>query len=54
MREQVQKLVHLGIWENLPPQQLEAMLKGTPKLKKYWSAIQKRDRQQTDQSVREW
>lgn len=45
VREQVQRLVSLPIWEHLVPSRLQYELKAVPKLRKYWNAIQKRDRQ---------
>lgn len=44
VREQVQKLVSLPVWENLHEARLEQELKAVPKLKKYWNVIQRRDR----------
>ena len=44
VREQVQKLVSMTIWENLHGARLEQELAAVPKLKKYWNIIQKRDR----------
>lgn len=44
VREQIQKLVSLPIWENLHGARLEQELSAVPKLKKYWNIIQKRDK----------
>lgn len=44
VREQVQKLVSLPIWENLCPARRDQELTAVPKLKKYWNSIQKRDK----------
>ncbi|XP_065833502.1 RNA helicase aquarius-like [Oscarella lobularis] len=43
IREQIQRLVSLSIWTNLLPSRLEQELKSDTKLKKYWSALKKRD-----------
>ena len=45
MREQVQRLVSLSIWAHLPPSRLEAELTSALKLKKYWNALQRKDKQ---------
>lgn len=45
VREQVQPLVSLPIWEHLVPSRLEDELAAVSKLKKYWNVIQKRDKQ---------
>lgn len=44
VREQVQRLVSLPIWEHLVPSRREDEFKAVTKLRKYWNAIQKRDR----------
>ncbi|XP_019858857.1 PREDICTED: intron-binding protein aquarius isoform X2 [Amphimedon queenslandica] len=45
VRHEVQKLVSLGIWVNLEPGRLEQELKSFPKLKKYWNALLKKEKQ---------
>lgn len=45
VREQVQRLVSLPIWEHLVPSRLEDELTAVTKLRKYWNIIQKRDKQ---------
>lgn len=52
VREQVQRLVSLGIWEHLPSSLLDKALKETPKLNKYWSGLHKKDKQ-ADPKTRE-
>ncbi|XP_064403055.1 RNA helicase aquarius-like isoform X4 [Halichondria panicea] len=50
VREQVQRLVSLGIWEHLPSTLVDEALKQTPKLKKYWTVLHKRDKQANAQT----
>ena len=45
VREQVQQLVSLPIWEHLVPSRLQDELASVTKLRKYWNIIQKRDKQ---------
>lgn len=45
VREQVQHLVSLPIWEHLVPSRLQDELAAVTKLRKYWTIIQKRDKQ---------
>ncbi len=52
VRDQVQRLVSLGIWEHLPSTLVDEALKQTPKLKKYWTVLHKRD-EQADTATRE-
>jgi len=52
IREQIQRLVSLSIWTNLLPSRLQAELHAVPKLQKYWSVIQHRDRQ-ADEKTKE-
>ena len=49
VREQVQKLCSLPIWESLPKERLEKEFAAVPKLKKYWNAIHKRDKAALDE-----
>ena len=44
VREQVQKLVSLPVWESLHEARLEQELAAVPKLRKYWNIIHKRDK----------
>ena len=43
VREQIQKLVSLPIWESLHEARLEKELTAVPKLRKYWNIIKKKD-----------
>jgi intron-binding protein aquarius len=45
VREQVQRLVSLPIWQHLVPSRLQDELSAVTKLRKYWNIIQKRDKQ---------
>jgi intron-binding protein aquarius len=45
IREQIQKYVSLPIWTNLSVNRLQSEFIKSPKLKKYWNAIQKKDKQ---------
>ncbi|KAL5463485.1 hypothetical protein EMCRGX_G032381 [Ephydatia muelleri] len=45
VREELQQLVSLSTWHNLIQSRLELELKNAPKLKKYWSAVQKKEKQ---------
>ena len=45
VREQVQRLVSLPIWQHLVPSRLQDELNAVTKLRKYWNIIQKRDKQ---------
>ncbi|XP_062502366.1 RNA helicase aquarius-like [Corticium candelabrum] len=45
IREQVQRVVSLPMWTCLLPARLRLELKATPRLKKYWNALEKRDAQ---------
>ncbi len=54
VREQVQRLVSLGIWEHLPSTLVDEALKQTPKLKKYWTVLHKRDKQADAQTRERW
>ncbi len=44
VRELIQKLVSLPIWESLHESRLEQELTAVPKLRKYWNIIHKRDK----------
>ena len=52
VREQIQKLVSLPIWESLHEARLEQELAAVPKLRKYWNIIKKRDKA-LDEEARE-
>jgi len=54
IREQIQRLVSLSIWTNLLPSRLQAELHAVPKLQKYWSVIQRRDRQADEKTKERW
>ena len=54
MREQIQKLVSLPIWENLDTARLEQETKAVPKLQKYWNIIKKRDKSLDEDSKSRW
>ena len=45
VREQIQCLVSLPIWQYLVPSRLQDELSAVTKLRKYWNIIQKRDKQ---------
>ncbi len=51
VREQVQKLCSLPIWESLPKERLEKEFAAVPKLKKYWNLIHKRDKNLDEESL---
>ena len=53
IREQVQKLVSLSMWEALLPKRRESELKKVPKWRKYWRAIAKKDSKETDEAVKD-
>ncbi|XP_054156654.1 RNA helicase aquarius-like [Oppia nitens] len=52
IRDEIQKYVSLSIWSNLSAKRREMEFKKVPKLRKYWSAIQKKDKQM-DSETRE-
>jgi intron-binding protein aquarius len=52
IREQLQRLVSLSMWRNLLPSRLEEELQAVPKLKRYWRALQKKERR-ADETARE-
>lgn len=45
VRDEVQRLVSLPIWQYLVPSRLQDELTAVTKLRKYWNIIQKRDKQ---------
>ena len=45
VREQVQHLVSLPIWQHLVPSRLQDELSAVTRLRKYWNMIQIRDKQ---------
>ena len=45
VREQVQRLVSMPVWQYLVPSRLQDELNAVTKLRKYWNIIQKRDKQ---------
>ncbi len=54
VREQVQKLCSLPIWESLPKERLEKEFAAVPKLKKYWNLIHKRDKNLDEERLQRW
>ncbi len=52
IREQVQKLVSLSMWESLLPNRRERELKKVPKWRKYWKAIAKKDAKETSEETK--
>ena len=53
IRDQVQKLVSLSMWESLQEKRRESELKKVSKWRKYWRAIAKKDAKEADEKVRE-
>lgn len=51
IREQIQKYVSLPIWSNLSSNRLQLEFNKSPKLKKYWNAIQKKDKLLDNESI---
>ena len=52
IREQVQKLVSLSMWEALLERRRESELKKVPKWRKYWRAIAKKDAKETSEEAK--
>ncbi|XP_018324373.1 RNA helicase aquarius [Agrilus planipennis] len=50
-REQVKRLVSLSMWVSLQPSRREQEFRQNPRWRKYWRAIQKRDKQETSEQL---
>ena len=51
VRDYVQKLVSLSMWESLLESRRDHELKTIPRWKKFWKAIQKKDAKETGRSI---